>query len=135
MKKRQRFSMQQKSHGGETDAFRGVEVIPEDGVAHGEHMDTQLMGATGARRQAQPCCPRLARKHLPMGLGGATPFEVHALPGAPFPIRGKREINVAALAMHIARHDGNVTFAQMTPLELKSEMTVRPGIAGHDKKT
>jgi TolB protein len=119
-----------------------VELVAEDRVADREHVDTQLVTATGVGRElhARPGEPvarsipvAAALEHLVVGAARLSLGQVHDLAGAAERLLAERQIDRAAVVGEMARHERLVGLVDRAGLERHGERAVRLRVSGeHD---
>ena len=102
------FGMELQAVSGDACGTFGIEFITQYDMPQHHHMYSQLMCAPGPWAKPYPCGVFFACHDFPIGLGGATIFPIDALARAAFPVGGNWHVDMAAVALHLAPHAGDI---------------------------
>lgn len=108
----------------EAGRIGGVDLIAKNRVTNRQHVDTKLVAATGARREADTRLSGGPINDLPIGLGGAA-ISSDLLTGAIVPIAAEGEVDPALVFANDPMHTGNVSLLRTPMFEFLPQKALR----------
>lgn len=111
---------------------RGVEIITENRVPDGLEMNTNLMRASGERRQFDMRAISTPLKDTPAGECRSSLFMINHLSGRVIEILADGQIDLAFIPFHDTDHNGPVGFMNFPLLKLNAELAVGFGVEGEN---